>query len=67
MSMKITIIAIAYVLMISVTYGYSQRLWSCHETSYERACYTDAGGAGIVWPVFWVFHVGTLMFEPDDE
>ena len=68
--MKKKVIAVAaYCFMISVTFGYIQNYKGCLD--YGRNCSVDTtfgiGLGATLWPAYWLYHSGTLMFKSIKE
>lgn len=65
---KIALVAF-YMVGISLTYGYMKQDVGCYTDNVVGTGFMcDLGNAAVslAWPSYWLFHSGSLLFEPDE-
>ena len=65
---RIFTLVILYCIMIGVTHGYVMDRNNCYlnPPQYGDACSAGPLFAATFWPAYWVYHSGTLLFEPSN-
>ena len=60
---------IVYIMMTSFTSGYLYNHYECFETSNDHSMGCSIGQVVLstVWPVFWTYHSGSLLFYSDSN
>ncbi len=64
---RIIVLIFLYCIMTGVTHGYVMDRNDCY-IHYQRGDACNAGPlfAATLWPLYWVYHSGTLLFEPNN-
>jgi len=66
---RIIALTILYCIMIAITHGYVMDRSDCYinPPKYNRMiCNGGPALKATIWPVYWVYHAGTLLFEPSN-
>lgn len=55
-----------YCAMIALTHGYVYERNDCYinPPEYGDDCGAEPMAKATIWPLYWVYHSGTLIFEP---
>ncbi|KKM69581.1 hypothetical protein LCGC14_1449310 [marine sediment metagenome] len=55
-----------YCAMVAFTHGYVMDRNDCYinPPEYGSACSEEPMAKATIWPVYWIYHSGTLLFEP---
>lgn len=61
------ICVILYCVMIAITHGYVMDRNDCYvNPSKYTICSEEPMAKATIWPLYWVYHAGTLLFEPSN-
>jgi len=65
---RIFTLVILYCIMIGVTHGYVMDRNDCYinPAQFGDACSTEPMFKATFWPLYWIYHSGTLLFEPNN-
>jgi len=68
MDRLLVICVLLYCMMTAITHGYVMDRNDCYINPSQFGEVCDAGPifAATFWPVYWIYHSGTLLFEPSN-
>lgn len=58
---------VIYCFIVAFTYGYVLERNNCYPldpTSFSDECSAEPFFKATIWPIYWIYHSGTLLFEP---
>lgn len=57
-----------YCAMTAFTHGYVMDRNNCYinPSEYADRCSEEPMAKATIWPLYWIYHSGTLLFEPDN-
>lgn len=69
MDKLLVICVLLYCVMVAVTHGYVMDRNDCYINSseyYKTDCSEEPMAKATIWPLYWIYHSGTLLFEPSN-
>lgn len=64
---RIIVLIFLYCIMTGITHGYVLDRNDCYiNPSQYDECDIGPLFAATVWPLYWIYHSGTLLFEPSN-
>ena len=61
---------VIYIVGITLTFGYTNSDAGCYSGYQVGTGFScDIGNffSSTVWPMYWVYHTGYILFEPEEE